>query len=144
MDLKNILVPFDGSEPSINAVKTAQSMASLIDDVTIYVTNIIPAGHLDLGPNEFSAYKEALEKSIEAAQKNLERQLADTVGDDERIVLKAFASSSPVEGIMRFSEAHGIDLIIMGRRGLGGLRGMLGSVSYGVLHASDTPVLTVK
>ena len=32
----------------------------------------------------------------------------------------------------------------MGRRGLGALRGMLGSVSYGVLHSAEMPVLTVK
>ena len=31
-----------------------------------------------------------------------------------------------------------------GRRGLGALRGMLGSVSYGVLHSAEMPVLTVK
>lgn len=33
---------------------------------------------------------------------------------------------------------------IMGRRGLGALRGMLGSVSFGVLRSVDVPVLTVK
>ena len=32
----------------------------------------------------------------------------------------------------------------MGRRGLGALRGMLGSVSYAVLRNADMPVLTVK
>ena len=32
----------------------------------------------------------------------------------------------------------------MGRRGLGAIRGMLGSVSFGVLRATDVPVLTVK
>ena len=32
----------------------------------------------------------------------------------------------------------------LGRRGLGALRGMLGSVSFGVLRSVDVPVLTVK
>ncbi len=32
----------------------------------------------------------------------------------------------------------------MGRRGLGAVRGMLGSVSYALLRESEIPVLTVK
>ena len=32
----------------------------------------------------------------------------------------------------------------MGRRGLGAFRGALGSVSYGILRATDVPVLTIK
>ena len=35
-------------------------------------------------------------------------------------------------------------LVVMGRRGLGALRGRIGSVSFGVLRSVDVPVLTVK
>lgn len=46
--------------------------------------------------------------------------------------------------LSRYAEEHDCDLIVMGRRGLGAIRGMLGSVSFGVLRATDVPVLTVK
>ena len=48
------------------------------------------------------------------------------------------------DALVYYAKKHDADLIVMGRRGLGGLRGMLGSVSYGVLHGADIPVLTVK
>ena len=36
------------------------------------------------------------------------------------------------------------DCIVMGRRGLGAIRGAIGSVSYSVLRSVDLPVLIVK
>ena len=71
----------------------------------------------------------------------------DSLGDsvhDERITVEAVADTSPAEAIAKYAATHGADLIVMGRRGLGALRGMLGSVSYGVLHSAEMPVLTVK
>ena len=46
--------------------------------------------------------------------------------------------------IVAYAAAHNIDLIIMGSRGLGGLRGILGSVSSFVLKEAKVPVLVVK
>ncbi len=56
----------------------------------------------------------------------------------------AIAHPSPVQGIVEYSTANDCDLIVMGRRGLGAIRGILGSVSSGVLRSVDIPVLTVK
>ena len=49
-----------------------------------------------------------------------------------------------VASLADYAKHHDIDLIVMGRRGLGAIRGMLGSVSYSLLRETDIPVLTVK
>ena len=48
------------------------------------------------------------------------------------------------KAIMRVAAEEHSDLIIMGSRGLGALRGMLGSVSSYVLREAQVPVLVVK
>jgi nucleotide-binding universal stress UspA family protein len=50
----------------------------------------------------------------------------------------------PQEVIADYAKDNGFDCIVMGRRGLGGIRGALGSVSYAILHTVELPVLVVK
>lgn len=51
----------------------------------------------------------------------------------------------PTENIIAAAEHEKADLIVMGRRGLGNVAGMLmGSVSHKVLHLADCACLTVK
>lgn len=144
MDFKNIMVPFDGSEHAINAVDTALQLAKHIEGAKVHVVNIIPAGNLESNVSDYDIYHETMDKMVSIEKKNLTVQLSDLFDDNPLIEPDAFTAFSPVDGIERFAQSHKIDLIIMGRRGLGGLRGMLGSVSYGVLHAVDIPVMTVK
>ena len=74
------------------------------------------------------------------------QRLVDQTRDDAQcdVVADAVIATSPVEGIADYVRSHDIDLVVMGRRGLGALRGMIGSVSFGVLRSVDVPVLTVK
>ena len=64
--------------------------------------------------------------------------------DTSKIQIEAVAHPSPVHGIIDYADEHDCDIIVMGRRGLGAVRGLLGSVSYGVLRSIDIPVMTVK
>ncbi len=51
----------------------------------------------------------------------------------------------PAEAILRVAETHGVDLIVMGTRGLGGLAGtLLGSQSQKVVMRVKRPVLPVR
>ena len=52
----------------------------------------------------------------------------------------------PQEVIKEYAEddQNEIKCIIMGRRGLGAIRGALGSVSFSVLHNVDLPIMLVR
>ncbi|NQU72224.1 MAG: universal stress protein, partial [Rhodospirillales bacterium] len=47
--------------------------------------------------------------------------------------------------IIEYAEQHDIDMIVIGSRGLGDLKGMLlGSVSHKVAHLAECSCITVK
>ena len=89
------------------------------------------------------------DKAVDEALSRTEQELVSVVRPCIaqarcEVIVGAVAYSSPADGIIDYAERHQCDLIVMGRRGLGKLRGMLGSVSSGVLANTDIPVLTVK
>ena len=144
MEFKNIMVPFDGSEHATRAILAAKYLAKTIEGAKIHVVTVVPAGSFDMGVAEVEEYQSVLEKKAAAGKERLVEEVAGIIAEGEGVTIEAVVSTSPIEGITRYAEKNGIDLIIMGSRGKGGLRGMLGSVSYGVLHAASMPVMTVK
>ena len=60
------------------------------------------------------------------------------------LVVDAAGASGISSAIVRLAGEHAVDLIVIGSRGRAGLRAMLlGSVSNGVVHHADRPVLVV-
>ena len=58
--------------------------------------------------------------------------------------VRLLKGSSPADLIVRCAEDEGCDLIVMGSRGQGGVKGYLGSVSYAVVQGSPIAVLVAK
>ncbi|MCI7504449.1 MAG: universal stress protein [Coriobacteriaceae bacterium] len=157
---KKILVPFDGSDHAMKAVDAACEILRDDTDAQMRIITIVPAPAVslidvtrdswnDLVPPvalmDMNDYVKVISQRVESERE----KLAETVGSliaefGDRAQIDAIPNLSAIEGITEYAEKNDVDLIIMGRRGLGAFRGALGSVSYGILRATDVPVLTIK
>lgn len=157
MIFKNILVPYDESSHALSALHTALAMVGDEQNAKVHVVTIIPARALsgvpftgdsfDVSPSVVNpeSYDQLMEVVVNRTRGEIEQVVKESLDDAQcQVIIDAVIDSSPVEGIANYVEGSGIDLVIMGRRGLGALRGMLGSVSFGVLRSVEVPILTVK
>lgn len=138
-----ILLPVDGSEVSLKAVRLAIRLlqqglsgnvvlANVQEPATLYEMVVAPDGAV-LQRVSTAAGVDALEPAeslLMAAEVVYEREIA--TGD-------------PAHTIVDIAERFSCDLIVMGARGASALRSaLLGSVSNEVLHAAQVPVMIVK
>ena len=163
MQFKNILVPYDGSDHSKDALKIGKGFLGDAPDVTLRVITVIDSEFIDpptdydglgyaagmpLGTFDVQEYQELSKLAQQRAKDDLTKGAKEVFGDltpyGERLVLEPVTDVSAVSGIKTYVDEKHCDLVIMGRRGLGRLRSLLGSVSTGVLHEVNVPVLTVK
>jgi nucleotide-binding universal stress UspA family protein len=138
-----ILLAIDGSDAALHAVRhvltlldeglkaslvlaNVQEPASLYEVVTAHDPDVIREVRGAAGA-DLLAPAEAL---VKEAQVDFESEVA---GGD------------PAHLLVEIAERYGCDAIMMGARGLGGLRAaLLGSVSHAVLNASPVPVTIVR
>jgi nucleotide-binding universal stress UspA family protein len=141
--MKNILVPVDGSETSIRAVKAAIRAVSDAPDCKLHVITVHPPIVSGNVKRFFSA--EAINDFYEDEGRNALAP-AKTVLDEAGVTYEEAVKVGPVAPtIAKYVEEHGCDLIIMGTRGLGSVTGMvLGSIATKVLSLVNVPVTLVK
>ena len=135
---KKILVAVDGSTYSRNALPAAVEVAKKFGG-EIYVLHV--AEH-DKG----RAATYSLESPADAT-----RLVADAVKTAEDAGVKAAgevrdaAAQHSAQVIVQTASARGMDLIVMGSRGLSDVQGLfLGSVTHKVIQSGEIPVLVVR
>lgn len=169
---KQILVAFDSSEDSIQALETAETLAQdhhasitviYVDDSTgnsssIYAPATTAGDELNMtqsqpvipGPGTMPVMPEY-------TQRNQERIVMDE-NEFDRILLDAksrmpdtieaeyeILTGKPANEITRYAKEHQVDLIVIGNRGLSGLKKwMMGSVSQKVVNEATCAVMVVK
>lgn len=155
---KNILVPFDGSDPSQHALLAALNMSESDIPVDVTVLKVAEPMNFDDSTFEIAARMAGVPKMdvsvLNATRDNFNNEHRKRVQNqieqffeqvpaniDIQIVVE---NGRPQEVICEYAMEHGIDCIVMGRRGLGAIRAALGSVSFAVLRGVDLPVLVVK
>ena len=137
--IKNILVPVDGSEGADRAIEKAVMLAQICAAKLnfLYVANIN-----QLAIN--AVLSDAILDSVTKAGNVILDRALEMV--PEGGAKESFSDTgSPAVVILDFAETNDIDLIVMGSRGLGVVKGvLLGSVSQYVVEQSKCPVLVVK
>ncbi|WP_188208182.1 universal stress protein [Alkalibacillus aidingensis] len=140
MKAQKVLVAYDGSETSHKALEQAKEIAMKNEQAEI---NVMIVCQMSFVPDSFAYQQHALEcqKSAEKAREYAEDYLKDLKNNKDVIVKTGHASSTIVD----FAKNEGVDLIIIGNRGLGGVRRFfLGSVSHHVVQDVECHVLVVK
>ena len=137
---QKILIAYDGSEHAQRAARIAGDFARMQDQAELWLVCAMETVTSGLG----TPYIDELITERTRAGENLLQQARELIG--EKIPIHdELLFGSPAESILNVAANRGCDLIIMGTRGLGGLRGLLlGSQIHKVISLAECPVLAVK
>jgi nucleotide-binding universal stress UspA family protein len=142
---KGILVPFDGSENAIAALKEAANIGEAFGE-QIIVLNVQPT-YKTLHVKMFFSEKDVDSYQQQQAQEILapaeeylrKRKVAFTTKYREGIFVEEICAEADAD--IEGCGDTGVRYIVMGYRGMNPMfGGLLGSVSYGVLHHAKCPV----
>jgi nucleotide-binding universal stress UspA family protein len=146
---KKILVPIDGSKTSYTIIKYALDLAKKYSaKITIVTVVDLPSNSLlaqgaAFTPETTKDYQQKLEKTH---NKILSTAIKNAKKINPKIELtKKLLEGRPADEIVELAKEEKFDLIVIGSRGLGGIKEFfLGSVSDRVADAAPCPVLIVK
>ena len=140
----NILVPFDLSNQSIRAFKTALDIAKKYNSkITILTCLEGDAWHHKFYDSR--ADNELIQKQKKASVSHIAKleNLANKA--DVSIKSQILKSTSVVKDIITYAKSRKMDLIVMGSHGRTGVdKLILGSVANGVTQKASCPVLIIK
>jgi nucleotide-binding universal stress UspA family protein len=140
-----VLVPVDGSPASIRAVKLAIDQVKTLPGASLVIVNVQNPATLSLADGVGIMPPEWIEQEeVRAATEALQDAVAACREAGVAYVTRSERGSIAAT-IDRVAREEHVEHIIMGTRGLGGVRGLLlGSVATQLLHLADAPVTLVK
>lgn len=139
-----ILVCTDGSEQSLRAVRKTADIVSDYKNAQVTVLHVEESiSH----PYEIPSVEHSPEghKRLEDEHKRVMAEAAKIFEEKNIKADVALRQGHPVSTILEMASKESFDLIVLGNRGLGGLKKLiLGSVSNAVVQETDASVLIVK
>lgn len=133
--MNKIIAPTDGSIESIKAVKKAAVLAESTSAELIVI-------------NVQDIHAEAVSIDTKERRKKGEKifsRVKDELGGIEVKTSYKMLEGNPADQIINFAEKEKSDLIVMGARGLSGIKKfLLGSVADKVVHHATVPVMITR
>lgn len=150
MKLETVLAAVDGSDTSRRAVVAAAELAAKYEAklVLVHARRQFGSSHV---PEDLVALQEV--EHIRVSEADMLESISNRILDDAERSARARGAKriervatigDPGAEIAREAKARAVNLIVMGRRGLGRIGGaLLGSVTTRVMQLSETACLTV-
>ena len=136
---KNILIAIDGSEYSNNALAYAANMAETYR-ATLWLVHVFAHPSDLLGYDDF----EKLYVKRKCAGQSVLDAALEILGESPVDIRAELREGPEAESILNFAKNSQTDIIVMGTRGMGAIKGLLlGSVSRKVIHSANCPVMVV-
>lgn len=148
--MERMLAAVDGSEHALRAVRVAAELAGRFD-ASLHLLHVQTSVGSSRIPRDLAQYEhlEHLELSEAALLRSAAEQMLASAAQEARLagahdVEVEIVRGDPAATIIARAQEIGADLVVLGRRGLGDLSGLLlGSVSHKVTHHACCAVLTV-
>ena len=133
-DVKKILLPTDGSTHSLKAAEYAAEISKQFDSET-HILNVITKSIIRISrKREEKSSVQALEETKDVFDRR-----------SIKVIVRKLVRGNPAEIICKIAEEEGFDLIVIGSRGLSGMKAFfLGGVSDKVSRHAICPVLIVR
>ncbi|NMG74659.1 universal stress protein [Aromatoleum diolicum] len=138
---KNILLPTDGSELSLTAIRHGIALAKAVGAKVTGLSVVLPS-HAPTGAGVAMLGDRVLEDAAEEFLAVITRE-----ANDQGVQVDCFyvSGSSPFEEIIAAAEGRGCDLICMASHARSGLAGLLlGSETTSLLNNCRIPVLVLR
>ena len=133
-DVKKILLPTDGSTHSLKAAEYAAEISKQFESET-HILNVITKSTIRISrKREEKSSVQALEETKDVFDRR-----------SIKVIVRKLVRGNPAEIICKIAEEEGFDLIVIGSRGLSGMKAFfLGGVSDKVSRHAICPVLIVR
>ncbi|CAM4454694.1 universal stress protein [Paenibacillus phoenicis] len=139
-----ILAAYDGSKAANKALDKAIELCKTTPEAKLEVLHVydfprfyVAEGFVPVPASMNKDFYELAERTVEEAKKRVV-----AAGLEPKVEM---VQGAPAETILEYAQKSGADLIVIGSRGLGGIREfVLGSVSHNVVQHARIPVLVVK
>ena len=141
-----ILLAADGSEEAALAARTATDIAEKTGSELHVVLVGLSVSYVGMGPVEIADIPAPSQEELtEEAQRLLDAQSKQIEAAGGIVTQAHLRVGRPDEEIVALAEELGAGLIVIGSRGLGGIRrALVGSVSDSVVRHAHCPVLVVR
>ena len=137
----NVLVPIDGSEPSMAALEYACTTHPNATIAVLYVSNISKGQNRFMAGGSFKEWKETEARHAEQLLHTARQNAAAFDVDIETI----HQYGDPIRYIVDYIEENDFDQVVVGNHGRDGVsRLALGSVAERIVRRASVPVIVVK